>query len=164
MTITKAESAANWDVAYKLLSIALDVNKTEIVGSNIWNSETSMIELCNVVRLVTPPDGNNTKLVIYEDVRVVNIDFDLSVNYTTGELGLAAGAIGAAAGGTSVDDSVSACKCNPDSAKPYGYECNSDPLGPSEEIEVCVISSDPSIDIDELVSMVSGSGVAVHCC
>ena len=75
--ISLVQSRTSVDSQSDLLSLAYDINKTQIALSNIWNATTSTIEICQVVQLVI--SANN--FVISEDKRVLSIDFDLSVDF-----------------------------------------------------------------------------------
>ncbi len=89
--------------------------------------------------------------MIETDLREVDIDFNLSVNYTT-TTNLAEGAIEDELASTDVSSSVDACQCAKNDAN---VTCINDSLPPNSEISVCAFSIDQAMDVDQLESMVS---------
>ena len=148
--ISLVQSRTSVDSQSDLLSLAYDINKTQIALSNIWNATTSTIEICQVVQLVI--SANN--FVISEDKRVLSIDFDLSVDFgTNSDLGDAT--IETEDLVSNVTSYVEACKCN----DAQSFTCNTDALLPSTERFVCIksISSDVEVDFLNSVTLTQGA-------
>lgn len=135
-----------------LLILAYDIPKDDIASSNIWNNETNKIELCQILNLIVPATDNTKKMVITQDKREIDVNFDLSVGFNITN-DLAAGTTETANGTTDVSSYVSACKCNATS-----YGCNTDALEPNSELFVCVTSIDSDVEVDELVRMIITQG------
>ena len=126
------------------LTITHDFNKSQIAMSTIWNEKDSNIELCQVVQL---KEGD---MVITEDKRQVDIDFDLLVNYTVGNITL--GAVTIKAGNDTVDlsSAITAYKCDG-----ISLVCNGDALVPDKDLTVCIKETDPDFTTNSLDSLVS---------
>ena len=93
------------------LSLMYDVDKAQIRGSNAWDEDKDTLRFCQIVQLVLPADASSSgeTLVIIEDKRVLEIEFDFSVSFGIGlevELGDDPNAADAADGGV-VDSSGS---------------------------------------------------------
>lgn len=135
-----------------LLSLAYDIDKSAIAASNLWNDDLSKTELCQVVQLILPADETNAMMIIAEDRRVFDIDFDLTVNFSADD-GLREGSVGNEDGSTNVTSYVESCKCG----GVRNLTCNADELGPNDDLFVCVWSVSAEVEIDFLNSMVSSS-------
>ena len=77
---------------YSSLVLSHDFNNTAIGGSDIWNATSSKIEICQVVDLFLPSTGSSPKMVLYQVSRQVEVDVNLSVDYSL-ETNLTEGAI-----------------------------------------------------------------------
>lgn len=93
------------------LSLMYGIDKAQIRGSNAWDEDKDTLRLCQIVQLVLPADVSSSgeTLVIIEDKRVLEVEFDFSVSFGIGlevELGDDPNAVDAAAGGV-VDSSGS---------------------------------------------------------
>ena len=161
--ITKVEYTESYDSNNDLLMLKYDFNKTEITSSNIWNATSSKIEACQVVQLIISSNG----WVISEDIRVLDIDFDLTADFGNAGSGGGGGitAFGTVEGGdggggggsasfsteqinTTLTSFVEACKCDEGT-----YTCNTDALVPSTELFVCIKSTSSDVEINYLDSM-----------
>ena len=163
ITITLTSDSTQPKTAFhNTLSLAYDIDRDEIVSSNIWNEETNTIEVCQVVRLFIPASDIDNKMVIVFDERVMTLAVGMSANFTLSN-DLEATSAGAGSGETNVNSYVQACKCDG-----VQFNCNSDPLLPNTDLAVCVWSVDSEVEIDFLDSMVSSqlfvNYVCVTCC
>jgi len=135
-----------------LVTVAIDIDKTKIAGSNIWNSGDSSLEFCVEVKL---EEGGE---VITKDLQVLDIAFDFDVDYTAENPFAAIEDIAnnAATDVANVDDYISACKCD-------GSTCNTNPLAPDDILQVCVKSSSSAVQITQVTSLDldQGSGAQV---
>jgi len=152
--ITLVDTTTAIDKRTDLLGLAYEFNKTKITSSNIWNATGNNIELCQVVQLVIPSSSPRPKLVISEDKRVINIDFDLSVDFILNDNPLGKGTIDSETRSTNVTDYVQSCKCG----GMQDFTCNTDALAPSSELFVCVKSISSDVEVDLLVSMTLTQG------
>ena len=148
-----ASARISKNVIHDSLSLSYTLDKSMITGSNIWNatSASNQIELCQVVRLIIPADGDDKKMVITEDNRKFTIDFDLSADFEIANSTLGAATINSGAGSANVTSYVEACKCDG-----TDFTCdNEDALIPNSELFVCIKSNSPDVEIESLQSMVS---------
>lgn len=134
------------DASHDTLRLAIDVDKTNIAGSSIWNEDENQLELCVAVQLLL----DDPYMVVVEDKREMTIAFDMIADFNfTNDLG--AGSIESGSGSTNVDDYVRACKCG----GPDSFACDSSPLPPNAQLHVCVWSLDTDVEIKTIDSMVS---------
>lgn len=155
INITLVDSTTPVDATTDLLTLTYDFNKTEISLSNIWNATTNQIEICQVVQLTIPSAGPSPKMVIAEDKRTMDIDFDLSVNFAINN-SLGEETIESESRSTNVTDYVESCKCG----GMNDFTCNADALAPSTELFICVKSISADVEIDFLDSMSATQGLS----
>ena len=69
-----------------LLEVKYKVDKTALTGSNVWVEELNEIQICQVVKLLLPTEGDadGFEFVIAEDKRTLDMDITLSVNFGDG--------------------------------------------------------------------------------
>ena len=131
------------DGLHNQLTLGYNFNKSAIAASNIWNKTSSKIQFCQKLQL------KEGAMVITEDIREIDVDFDFDVNFNlTNELGAAT--VNAANGSTSVGDCVKAFQC--DGAD---FKNDTSALLPNQELFVCIMSVSSDVEIDKLDSMVS---------
>lgn len=78
MVIPSTPTRSNVDDTHDVLLIGYSIDKSMIVGSNIWNDTTNALEVCQVLQLLLP--GGGQAMTITEDKRVFTADVDLSVD------------------------------------------------------------------------------------
>ena len=129
------------DSVHDLLTLSYNFNKTAIASSNTWNA-TGNIQFCQKVQLYA---GSYR---ITEDVRAIDIKFDLDVNFNFTN-GLGGATTNESNESASVDGYVTAFKCD-------GPEFNTStsPLVPNEKLFVCIKSVSDEVVMDNLESMV----------
>jgi len=127
------------------IKLLYNVNKTAIASSSVWNSTAKEIEVCQVIQLIED-SAMLGKMVIVEAKRVVSIEFDLDVNISLG-VGMGEGTVDLASGYTSVDDYVTAYKCN------ENFDQDDTPLVPNEMLSVCIESNSTDVEIKEIETM-----------
>jgi len=154
ITVNSTKSYTNKDLTHDTLTVKHSFDKSMIANSTIWNSTTSEIEICQVVRLIVPANGTDEKMVISEDKRVVAIDFDLSVDFEINNITLGAATIESGSGTTDVTSYVEACKCGGIDS----FNCTTDDLVPNSELFVCIKSKSTDVKIDSLESMTITQG------
>jgi hypothetical protein len=144
IAVSYNDTKTNKDQSHDLLDIALDVERSNIATSNLWDPFSNKFELCLRLQLLS---GD---MVIKEDSREISIAFDFSVDFTVDAVGLGSVSKSSGVGSTKVDSYVEACKCRSIET----FECNGDFLTPNQELYVCVRSNSPDIEIDSLYSLV----------
>lgn len=151
ITTNASTEAISGNDTYSLLILSNSIDKSNIANSSIWNATSSQIELCQKVQLYlnsTVTGGED--YVLAEDIREIDIGFDLSADFsTTGELGAAT--INDAKSNTTVASYVDACQCSVDS-----FDCINSPsaLVPNTELIVCIYSTSSEVLIKTLESMI----------
>ena len=76
MGVTPSKTAK--DASHDSLEVLVDLDKTTIASSNIWDAMNSRIQMCARVQLKAA-DG----MVISEDSRDIDVDFDMLVDFDT---------------------------------------------------------------------------------
>lgn len=89
VNITSKVDTIENDNEHELLTLQYDLDKSLLSSSNIWNTATNEVQLCQVVRLMYYPDNDETgeedePWIITQDKRTLNIYVDLSVGFTIG--------------------------------------------------------------------------------
>ena len=141
--ITKSPANNTFDE----IKVMYNVNKTAITTSSVWNSTAKEIEVCQVIHLIEDSVILG-EMVIVEAKRVVSIEFNLDVNILLG-VDLGEGTVDLASGYTSVDDYVTAYKCN------ENFDQDDSPLEPNEMLSVCIECNSTNIEIKEIETMVN---------
>ena len=144
IAVSYNDTKTNKDQSHDLLDIALDVERSNIATSNLWDPFSNKFELCLRLQLLS---GD---MVIKEDSREISIAFDFSVDFTVGAVGLGSVSKSSRVGSTKVNSYVEACKCGSIET----FECNGDVLTPNQELYLCIRSNSPDIEIDSLYSLV----------
>jgi len=145
MEYTKTNSTVNSDKpSMEGLIVKYDFNKTLLGGSNIWNKNTSMVELCQITQLIIP----DPLMVITEDIRDIDIDFDMNVAFSIG-VGLAPATITAANDTTDLASYVEAYQC-----EGMGTSNLTADLAPNSELHLCIKSKSTDVEIQSLNTMV----------
>ncbi|KAL3805592.1 hypothetical protein HJC23_005836 [Cyclotella cryptica] len=143
IAITFNDTKTNKDQSHDLLDIALDVERSNIATSNLWDPFSNKFEMCLRLQLLS---GD---MVIKEDSREISVAFDFSVDFTVDAVGLGSVSKSSGVGSTRVDSYVEACKCGSIET----FECNDDVLVPNQELYLCIRSNSPDIEIDTLHSL-----------
>ena len=142
-TFTKTTSTAEKDpVDTNLddLEILLDLNKSTITSSTIWNFLAQKIELCVRVQLLS-----GTGDIIKEDKRDIDILFDFNVNFTTQEpVNMQAASLSSGSSTTTVDNYVQACTCDGATS----FTCNTNTLGPNSLLNICISSTSSDMNVN----------------
>lgn len=89
VNITSKVDTIENDNEHELLTLQYDLDKSLLSGSNIWNTATNEVQLCQVVRLMYYPDNDEAgeedePWIITQDKRPLSIYIDLSVGFTIG--------------------------------------------------------------------------------
>jgi hypothetical protein len=137
------------DSNHDYLDVLLDLDKSTIATSNLWNQLSNKIELCIRLQLLS---GSN---VIKEDARDIYIAFDYQIDFSSNEGSLKQASLSSGSSTTTVDNYVQACTCDNASS----FTCNTDALGPNSLLNICVksISSDMEIDYLNDLKMTQGA-------
>lgn len=153
--VNSTKAKTNINMTHDLLTLSYSIDKSAIANSTIWNSTDNKIEICQIVNLIVPASHGRQKMTVVEDIRQVDIDFDLSADFTV-ENELGAGTIEAAAGETNVSSYVKACKCK----SADNFTCTLDALVPNTQLYVCIKSVSSDVKVKQLKSMVIKQGSA----
>ncbi len=144
ITHTKTITSIEDDPSLQQLEVFIDVDKETIAQSNIWNSEREGIEMCVRVQLTSPTTG-----VIKELQRNIGIDFNFQVAFTAeSPVQLEQIFLENEESAADVEDYILACTCGG-----ILEACNTNVLGPSDFLNVCIKSRDPEMRIDYLQSL-----------
>jgi hypothetical protein len=153
---TKTDST---NTTSKKLIITHDIDTSLLGNSSIYNATTKKLSVCQRVKLVLKTDDFN--MTIMEDVRDIEVDFDLDFNYTT-DTTLKEATIEGNETKTNVNNYIEAYKCNPDA----NYAPDNSPLAPNTRLHLCIRSLSSDVLIDNLESMIateqtSGNNIVV---
>mmetsp|Transcript_28655 Transcript_28655/g.40951 ORF Transcript_28655/g.40951 Transcript_28655/m.40951 type:complete len:589 (-) Transcript_28655:161-1927(-) len=141
---TKTISSIEDDPSLQQLHVFVEVDKKTIAESNIWNSEREGIEMCVRVQLTSPTTG-----VIKELQRNIGIDFNMEVAFTAeSPVQLEQIFLNNEETTADVEDYILACTCGG-----ILEPCNTNILGPSDFLNVCIRSRDPEMKINYLQSL-----------
>ena len=148
ISVTYSDTRVAKDDTHDLLDIRLDVERSNIATSNLWNGMSNKFEMCLRLQLLSG------EMVIKEDARELAIQFDFQVDFTAETIALGSVMKSSGIGSTTVDSYVEACKCTDIST----FECNEDMLSPNQELYLCVRSTSPDIEVDSLHSLMITQG------
>ena len=151
VTYSNSTSTMDSDPGMSKLTVSYNFNKSTIATSNMWNGVSEQLELCHVVQLLLPRDGEET-MVIAEDLRDLTLGVNMLANYSVGV--------------NLTEQIVSDANATADlGSYAVAYRCTSsgDPvpegttLGPNEALYVCIRSTSPDeVEVKTVNTMVSG--------
>ncbi|EJK45307.1 hypothetical protein THAOC_36082 [Thalassiosira oceanica] len=145
---TRTETRADVSETHQTLTVDYNFVMDEISSSSIWNETSSTIEVCQTAKLMVDGGAEYGDLVIKEDTRIVEIEFDLTTEFNiTSEL--TGATIDTLDEYADVDGAIYACKCG----GLENYTCNTDELTPNEALYVCISTVEPTFEIENLESM-----------
>jgi hypothetical protein len=147
--IDTTPSTTSKDSNHDYLDVFLDLDKSTIATSNLWNPLSNKIEMCIRLQLLS---GSN---IIKEDIRDIDIAFDYQIDFSSNESSLQKASLSSGSSTTTVDNYVQACTCDNESS----FTCHTDALGPNSLLNICVksISSDMEIDYLNDLKMTQGA-------
>jgi len=145
-TVFDPDPIASNDTHSKI-RVGYNFTESEMLKSTLWENSTNVLKFCQSVSLVAD-DNNGGKLVIVQDLRYVEIQFDLSAAFAV-VVALAAGIILNTTEAVDFEGQIKAFKCNGDT-----FAANNEPLAPNTELEVCFESENDSVNIAKLEEMV----------
>jgi hypothetical protein len=114
--------------------VLLDLDKTTIASSNIWNVLSKEVELCIRLRLLS--ELNNVTAVMREDSRDIKVyvnfeeDFDADADASFSQAYLTSVSVS-----TTVDNYIQACTCDATS-----FNCNTEVFLPYSTVNICIKS------------------------
>jgi len=135
------------------LTVTHDINKSLLGNSSIYNATTNKLNVCQRIKLVlktSDADGSTSNMIIVEDVREIEVDFDLDFDYTIYDTSLAAATIEQNQTEINFDSYIEAYKCN----LGENYAPDNNPLAPNTMLHICIHSLSSDVLIDALESMV----------
>jgi len=139
----------HYDNTTQKITVTHDINMTLLGNSSIYNATTNKLNVCQRVKLVLKTDDSNM-MTIMEDVREIEVDFNLDFNYSISEFALEAATIKQNKTETNVDNYIEAYKCNPGD----NYSRDNNDHAPNTKIHLCIRSISSDVLIDKLESMV----------
>jgi len=143
------------DATHDLLDVLLDLDKSTITTSNIWNPLSEKIEMCVRVQLLSGLS------IIKEEARDIDIKINFDVDFTTvNSVDLNQASVTLGSGSTEVDSYVQACTCDDASS----FTCNTDSIGPNSNLNICIksLSDDMNVHyVNSLEMTQEGTGVFV---
>jgi hypothetical protein len=137
------------DATHDLLDVLLDLDKSTITTSNIWNPLATKIEMCVRVQLLS---GSS---VIKEDARDIDITFDYQIDFSSNEGNLQEASRSSGSSTTTVDNYILACTCDDVSS----FTCNTNTLGPNSLLNICIKSLSSDMEIDFLNDLKITQGI-----
>jgi len=145
MEYNSTNSTVNSDQpSMETLIVKYDFDKSLLAGSNIWNDTTSMIDVCQITQLIIP----DPLMVIAEDIRDLNIDFDMTVAFSVGVV-LAPATVNSVNETTDLASYVEAYQCGG-----IGTSNLASNLSPNSLLHLCIKSKSTDIEIESLDTMV----------
>lgn len=145
MDYNKTSSTVDSDQpSMETLIVKYDFDKSSLAGSNIWNDTTSMVEVCQITQLIIP----DPLMIITEDIRDLNIDFDMTVAFSVGA-DLAPATVNAVNDTTDLASYVEAYQCGG-----MGTSNMTADLAPNSVLHLCIKSKSTDIEIESLDTMV----------
>ena len=132
------------------LVVKIDMDKSMIADSPMYNAESKVLQVCQIVQLVDF-DNSNNEVVVVEERHEIDVTFKLDFDYTTSNVVLEAATNKLLEGGADVVSYVQACKCKTDGS---GCDEAESKLLPNAELHVCIYSTSADVGIDYLDSMV----------
>lgn len=143
--ITSTPSAQLFNSTFDTLTVSHSIDKSQIASSTqIWNSTSNKLEVCQVVEL---KEGN---MVVITNEYELAIDFNLVVDYATGDATLQQAQTESDVVNTTVDDYISAFKCD---GEDFGAS-NTAHLE-NTQLNICIESESTEVVIDKIQTMVS---------
>jgi surface protein len=150
LTFSSSASPNITDSSLDNLQVSLDLDKTKLSSSNIFNETTNNVGMCVKVGLLS---GSN---VIKIDERDVAINLDFGNNFTaTTDASLNQTSLGNNNASTKVEDYIEACTC--DDATSFTCNTASASLSPDSFLNVCIRSLSEEMEIDYLANLVMTS-------
>jgi len=131
------------------LVVKIDIDKSMIADSPMYNAESKVLQVCQIVQLVDF-DNSNNEVVVVEERHEIDVTFKLDFDYTTSNVVLEAATNKLLEGGADVVSYVQACKCKTDGS---GCDEAESKLLPNAELHVCIYSTSADVGIDYLDSM-----------
>ena len=163
LTITPTSAITHAvNATHARLVLEYDIDTPNLESSDIWNVDTSTIEVCQVVQL------KHQTFVVAEDVRRIDfhldLDVDIVVNEASGLIQMEDQASLPETGSADLTYAIKACKCSLD----Y-FACNNDPLEPNMELNICLKTLSRDLLMERIELMVRYQnmcclGTAYICC
>ncbi len=152
------EERAPKDATLDTLTLEYQVDKSALAASDIWDSESNKIKLCQVVQLTLPDPAGGDDMIIKSFPRKMEIEIDFNANYEVLDLALInpAETSDPLSGSASVETYLIAYKCNPD------FSENTDTHTVNTQAHICMRSSSPEIELDRVDTMVRKEMIRVH--
>ena len=125
-------------------------NVTQLSGSTqIWNSTSNFLEVCQVIELYEKGKKNGENLMVTHDKRVLDINFNLTFTYSTGDINITEISLKAGDNTANVNDYIMAYKCNG-----ANFRESVGAFQENTELNICLKSVEDGVEINELQSIV----------
>jgi len=142
-------SISNNDTHHNLV-VKHDIkNVTQLSGSTqIWNSTSNLLQVCQVIELYEKGKNNGENLMVTHDKRVLDINFNLTFTYSTGDINITEISLKAGDNTANVNDYIMAYKCNG-----ANFRESVGAFQENTELNICLKSVEDGVEINELQSM-----------
>lgn len=154
------------------LTTIINLDKTYITDSNIYDSATDVIKFCAVIQLLSGADE------IKREERVFTVPFDYNpdfaalgdaenevVTLTNTDDGFIEGLEGAGLGVATADivdleSFIAACKCDTGVAFASSADCSTNTLDAADNLNICIYSKDTDIELVSVTELDLDGGAA----
>lgn len=144
-----SNSTMDSDPGMSKLIVNYNFNKSTIATSNMWNSTSEQLELCHIVQLLLPRNGEES-MVITSDMRDLTLGVNTLASFSTA-VNLTGQIINENNVTTALDSYVVAIRCS-SSGDPVPSGTT---LGPNDPLYVCISSRSPDeVEVKTVNTMV----------
>ena len=164
MQINTTTTEQQYNSTFDILTVSHSIDKSLIANNTqIWNSTSNNLEVCQVVELREEGIGEEDMVIITNEHELL-IDFNLAVDYNTGNITLVQADTLEESTITNVNDYISAFKCDGEQ-----FAASTTPHLENTELSICIKSESTDVVIDKVKTMVSyflclAGWYLVECC
>ena len=164
MQINTTTTEQQYNSTFDILTVSHSIDKSLIANNTqIWNSTSNNLEVCQVVELREEGIGEEDMVIITNEHELL-INFNLVVDYNTGNITLVQADTLEESTITNVNDYISAFKCDGEQ-----FAASTTPHLENTELSICIKSESTDVVIDKVKTMVSyflclAGWYLVECC
>ena len=150
MQINTTTTEQQYNSTFDILTVSHSIDKSLIANNTqIWNSTSNNLEVCQVVELREEGIGEEDMVIITNEHELL-INFNLAVDYNTGNITLVQADTLEESTNTNVNDYISAFKCDGEQ-----FAASTTPHLENTELNICIESESTDVVIDKVKTMVS---------
>ena len=151
MQINTTTTEQQYNSTFDILTVSHSIDKSLIANNTqIWNSTSNNLEVCQVVELREEGIIGEEDMVIITNEHELLINFNLVVDYNTGNITLVQADTLEESTITNVNDYISAFKCDGEQ-----FAASTTPHLENTELNICIESESTDVVIDKVKTMVS---------